>query len=539
MGVRTLIFLPILLFSTQTLAALIIFHPNYNGKPTIIPVGTTLLPLCHNPRDPTCINQSSNQAQPLAVHSQEAEQPQYQYFLPAFRPSETVNRNQIKHKDWEVFTPSVQEAKDFQPTSLDKILQGNLAAGRTFLRNVSNPDEIRVLDVNEQGQIIIQAGMVNFVPLNDIQQTEDGNFEAQKETIALPATTKEVQPGCFVIDKPEETEAGFCVECKREGPENNSVLSSMGKNKKFVYNMKGYLSKVTSKSAKKVQAQTVVSGSSIKKICSPEVSLKAIIKNFNRTCPAPYKNNFEGFFKTAYCESCKKGVPPEIMMAMMSIESAGRCPAEARNERENSVGLFQMNAKFHSCRDRQGRTYKRNTAANRQCFKDPINSMNKGIDTLFKHYGQVNPAPPATSQCKSWLEMDPTERDTWRRGVSAYNGGPGWVTRAIESVRNKQTLQSTQYLSGTHKKVIKKHKTDSMSWDELRVAYFAEKLIQKVKKGTTKGATGRRLSLTISNLAHTEAVLGRNVKSAAPGMVEIWSQYQTKFLKKNPSPCTN
>ena len=536
MGLRTLIFLSIFLFSTQAPAAFVIFHPNFNGKPTILPIGTSLLPLCHNPGDPTCINQSSHQAQPLAVHSQGAEQPQYQYFLPAFRPSQTVNRNQIKHTDWETFTPSSQKAQDFQPLPLNQVLQGDPPAGRTFIRNVSNPDEIRVLDVNEQGQIIIQAGKVSFVPLNDIQQTENGNFETQKETVALPATTKEVKPGCFVIDKPEETEAGYCIECD---PGNNSVLSSMGKNKKFVYDMKDYLNKVKSKGAKRVQAQTVVSGDAVTKICSPEVSLKAIIRNFNRTCPAPYKNNFEGFFKTAYCESCKKGIPPEIMMAMMSIESAGKCRAETQSSYENSVGLFQVNAKFHSCRDRQGKTYKRNTAANRECFKDPINSMNSGIDILFKHYGQVNPSPPVTSQCRSWLKMDATERDGWRRGVSAYNGGPGWLTRAIESVRNPQTLQSTQYLSGTHKKVISKHKTDSMPWEELKLAYLAEKLIQKVKKGTLKGATGRRLDLTISNLAHTEAVLGRNVKTSAPGMVEIWAQYKNQFLKKNPKPCAN
>ena len=137
--------------------------------------------------------------------------------------------------------------------------------------------------------------------------------------------------------------------------------------------------------------------------------------------------------------------------------------------------------------------YRRNTPANLQCFKDPINNLNKGIDILFNHYGEVN--ANSTSQCKSWLEMTLSERDAWRRGVSAYNGGPGWVTRAIESVRDRRTLVNTDYLTGTHKKINSRYKNDTASWEQLRVYYFAEKL----SPGNTTGS-GRRLDFTVSNL---------------------------------------
>ena len=538
MNIRLLIVLSTLFFSIKVTAGLaIVFNPNYNGIPANIPAGTTFLSLCSGPKDFECLKQWSNQSLSLAVYPQEAEKPHWNYFVPAYQPSETVNKDRIQSNEWEIVTLSPQETTDSRKLSVDQLLnQENQTPGRTLLRNLSNPDEIRVVDTNEQGQQKIQAGTVNFVPLDDIQQTEDGNLKTQRNTVGLPATTKKVPPGCFVIDKPEETEAkGPCIECEKKGQEGSaSVLFSLGRDPQFRAYLDGYLKKVTASSARKVQAQTVVSGSSVQKICAPEISLKEIIKNFNRTCPEPYKNNFEGFFKTAYCESCKKGIPPEIMMAKISIESAGKCPAEAKNEHENSVGIAQNNARVHQCHDhRTGKTHQRNTEANRECFKDPINSMNSGVDILFKYYNKANPNPIETSQCKSWLEMNPTERDSWRKAVSDYNGGPGWRSRAITSVRNRQTLISTQYLSGTHKTVKDEYKTDSLSWEELRVAYFVEKVVQQMKTGSTKG-TGRKLSLTISNLAHTEAILGRNVKTPAPAMVEIWSQ----FLKKNEVSCT-
>ena len=389
----------------------------------------------------------------------------------------------------------------------------------------------------KKGNETVKIGAIKLTSLNDMKKSKTGNYTTKKNTLALATTTKEVRPGCFVIDKPEEkTEAGFCFDCHRGGDNDDSVLFSLLKKKVFKSALLGHLKTIQSKSADKVRSQTVVSGDTIQKICSPEKSLKIIIKNFNKTCP---KYKFERFFKTMYCESCKKGIPPEIMMAMMSIESGGRCPAQSKNNLERSAGLFQINANVHQCRDLKGRTYKKKSRANLQCFKDPINNMNKSIDILFDHYKKVNDGAPDISQCKSWLNMTNKERDSWRRGVSAYNGGPGWLTRAIESVRNKETLKNSKYLSGQHKISNSPHKKDDASWEKLRLYYFVEKLSQGVKPTVKCGdehrekGTGRKISCTISNLAHTEAVLGRSVKSPSPAMVDIWSQY----LKKKKVSC--
>ena len=297
------------------------------------------------------------------------------------------------------------------------------------------------------------------------------------------------------------------------------------------------MKEVTSKRKKIITGKQVLRGNSTQEICDPNSSLKAIIDNFERTCPKPY-NNFKAFAEKTQCEFCKKGVPPEIMMSIVSIESTGKCPAHNKSG-EDSVGLCQVNSEEHKCKDLKGRIYSKGTSANQQCLKNPINSCSKGADILTTFYKGVNDKGPNPSACnKSWLDMNVTKKDAWRRSVSSYNSGSSWVTRAIKSVRNSRTLTDTKYLI---KKNHTKYRTDKMSWEKLRVAYFVEKLAQGVQstaacgdRNVTGKGTGRRISCTIFNLAHTEAVLGRN--NSTPSMVDIWALYFRD--PKNKASCS-
>ena len=451
----------------------------------------------------------------------------------------------------------------------------------TVLKN-TRTGETMIAQKDSRGDQTYLQGEIMHMPLGSLTRSRSGIYQTNRDVHALPSTVKEVQPGCFMIDKQEEqTEAGFCFECRRRGDEEYSVVYDLiERDENFLSLLKKHLQKVSSEARGKISSKTPAVSDLIQKICSPDISLKDIINNFNKNCPEPYKNNFEKFFKITNCESCKKGVPPEIMMAMVSIESAGKCPAESTTQLEDSVGLFQINAKVHGCRDyTTGRSYTPTKSLSnvRKCLKNPINGLNKAVDILSDHYKKVNLAGLDTSQCKSWLEMDSTERDKWRRAVSAYNGGPGWVLRAIYSARNKLVSQSTQHLKWTHScakmrkkrkdkgkitvsefkekygtntvnwrkfidqgkvdlcKVVEEHRKDKASWEELRSYYFTEKLSQRVDSGerslncgksTRERGTGRKLSCTLSNLAHTEAVLGRNMKGSGISMVEIWSQYK-------------
>ena len=376
---------------------------------------------------------------------------------------------------------------------------------------------------------------------SDISEQENVVFTVSRDTYALSSAVKEVQPGCVIINRQEEkTEAGFCAECVRS-EEDSTVLSSLIENQQFLDSLKGYLVKVKAFAKDKIAKQTFSNESEIQKICSPEISLKLIIKNFINTCSADFKD----FFEKAHCQSCKKGIPVELMMAMMSIESAGRCPATANNSLEQSAGLFQIDNKQHSCTDEEGRTYQKNTKPNLQCLRNPVNNLNKSVDILANYYDRTNSKKISKGQCKNWINLKPEERDSWRRSVSAYNGGPAWIMRAIRSARNIKTISDTSYLPSSQSNGQEKH--DKASWEDLRMFFFIEKLspgnrgsgqlpecssfLEKDNRGT-----GRRLCLTVSNVAHTEAVLGREIKGSV-GIVEMWSQYKKNFLKHNSVSC--
>ena len=656
-----------------------LFKPDFSGQSVFMPKGTNLVPLCSDPSSPLCFNQWTNQAIPLSSYFPNLSVPQYGYFLPSFIPSGFAE-NPENDTTWEeiyipAFSSSSRRQRGSKRDSVEDSKEADNKTQRSFYRNKSKPNQIRLVETDSEGEVTVQEGQVAFVSLDDIEPVAEAQpsitshlsqrnpphrpveiqkdspqessdqrnpphqpveiqkdspressdqrnpphrpveiqkdspqessdqrnpphrpveiqkdspqessdqrnpphrpveiqkdspqessplqhssptgqdfqffgdtYQISRDTYVLSSTTKEVEPGCFIIDKQEvETEAGFCPECVRS-EENNSILPSLVQNQEFFASLQSYLKKVVMSSEDKIEKQTANTELETQKICSPEISLQAIIDNFESTCPSPYRNNFESFFKRVYCQSCQKGIPVELMMGMMSIESAGRCSAVAQNTLESSAGLFQIDASQHDCRDEANILYRKNTRDNLQCLKNPVNNLNSAVDILTKHYEQVNPHSVSEGQCKDWLDINSTERDFWRRAVSAYNGGPGWVTRAIKSARDTRTLSDTRYLQGAHRQTHTAEKNDTARWEELRLFYFIEKLSQKNRNlpkcnsflERDQGGTGRQLCLTVSNLAHTEAVLGREVKNSTPGMVEIWGQYKKQFLQKHPVTC--
>ena len=466
-----------------------------------------------------------------------------------------------------------------------------VSAGKESARGVSPANQKKQVSKPQASSIrdISNIQTKGDTPAVPAQKSPDQD-SAHKGDLLQPRESDFTQDKCIKFNQSKEakTEAGFCFECVKDGED--TVLSSLIKDQKFISALKGYMKEVTSKRKKIITGKQVLRGNSTQKICDPKSSLKAIIDNFERTCPKPY-NNFKAFAEKTQCEFCKKGVPPEIMMSIVSIESTGKCPAHNKSG-EDSVGLCQVNSEEHKCKDLKGRIYRKGTSANQQCLKNPINSCSKGADILTTFYKGVNDKGPNPSACnKSWLDMNVTEKDAWRRSVSSYNSGSSWVTRAIKSVRNSRTLTDTKYLKKNHKK----YRTDKMSWEKLRVAYFVEKLSQgAARKGScskeeckiiknkllkkarknnnkcmekcknskecvgkcrsvlkgkkqnasqeyekclvdlTEKGTGRRISCTISNLAHTEAVLGRN--NSTPSMVDIWALYFKD--PKNKASCS-
>ena len=366
--------------------------------------------------------------------------------------------------------------------------------------------------------------------------------QIKKDTMVLPAkAVKEIKTGCFAINKSlTSTEAHFCEECIRNTEQNQNFMALMN-TQNFLSSLRKNLGHVFQASGKKTDLS---SENAVTKICSPDQTIKKHIEKFEATCPNyNYSGGFKKFFKEHLCKSCKKGIPIELMMAMMSIESRGNCQATNKNRNEHSAGLLQVNANEHKCRS--GYTVK--TEANVTCLKNLNNNWNKATSILSDKFCATNGGIESSGYAKagascsnwlrdtvkgdsstcpsantSWLSMGADKREAFRRAVSAYNGGEGHTLEAIYYGRKQHSKYTSQKRY--------KYGREKVSWEELRVFYF----ISRFKYGK-----GRGLNETLGNLAHTEAVLGREVKDSPPGMIEIWSQYKTQFLKDNPGQCSH
>ena len=362
---------------------------------------------------------------------------------------------------------------------------------------------------------------------------------------AAPVISTEPAPpsGCVEEDRPKKADdAVSCSECQ-----NNPHLS------KGLNSLSGQASTMLQKLLSAVQygdesiGKWAAAGSEKRiskkiRICSPDKVFDKIIRNFNRTCKPL---SFQQFFPKIYCESCKKGIPPELTAAMMTVESTGSCKANLNTERESSIGLFQINSKVHKCRPRPKNT------SNKKCLLKPSNNLKYGLQILSDYYGRVNPPKNPTEKpagaCPSWSALSEQRQDSWRRAVSAYNGGVGWVDRAVQSVEGnisggkgmgRDFTKGTADLEGSHEEEVLagRARKSNASWEELRVYYFMEKLLpQNNPDGRMEEKTGRQLQNTVSNLAHVEAILGRNSPHAPPGVVSYWE----KYIQKNRPQCSN
>ena len=360
-----------------------------------------------------------------------------------------------------------------------------------------------------ESSISVQARDVSSVPESRDESVEDGNgnesgpveeeeigkslsVEINQPTVGVEgvlARTKTLPEGCVVIDKQE---AGFCFECgeqKINVTRTDEQLKEL--NRLMIRVREGYDNlegkrictsryKVKDSSGKRVTRYRVsgvqerIEGKiAVDKICSPHESLKAVISNFNRTCKP---SDFNNFFPQLYCQTCQSGIPPEVMLAKMTIESSGMCKGENSDSREISIGLFQVNAKEHSCKG-----HRRNTRANRQCLLNMENNTEYGIQIFKDFYRQVNPSKLVEqtkgSVCSSdWPSLSVQQRDSWRRAVSAYNGGPRWLHRSIQAVEEvKEGVDPTRLYTWRNKqKVDGAAKLSDASWQDLRHYYLLQ-----------------------------------------------------------------
>ncbi|MBK7892237.1 MAG: transglycosylase SLT domain-containing protein [Bdellovibrionales bacterium] len=210
------------------------------------------------------------------------------------------------------------------------------------------------------------------------------------------------------------------------------------------------------------------------------------------------------------------GVPAEILLALMTQESSGKCfVLNSETDRTQSVGLFQINsdsAKFPRCTAEQkrqlravGSAYKLSQAP--RCLENPIVNLDEAIRIIKINKTYLTQNPP-----KTFDEKQLSEADLWRLVASGYNGGSGWVLKA------KTDLERFNAANGTS---LNPH-----SWEDLRLFYLRRWLSRKDEKqffGTT--TAGRSKSNAISNLAYAENLFGRPAgPSDRKTLAQLWTE---------------
>lgn len=354
--------------------------------------------------------------------------------------------------------------------------------------------------------VVTRDGKVSYTRMSAIERSalvfEDGEYKVDSDRtgtvyaldIDFDGTSKE---RCAKLpdEKQKSTEAGFCEECEKE--------------KDMRKNLRNWF-KITSGALKKLDnqgKQRIRNKIGYHELCTadgrgkdPNEIVKKYVKNFNRTCKAGY-DDFDEFFKEAACEACRQGIPPEVMMAMMTIESSGNCKAKGDGGR--SHGIFQVYDKYHTCSADLPKRRKDFSSLG-ACLAYPPNNLHKAISIFAKGYNSTNKNALTKENCKPWGELSSKEQDGFKRGLSAYNGGAG-------------RMDSLERRTGMGKDIR------DLSWEGIRVAFT--------------NLPNYDDDMTYHNVAHVDAALGRSVPGFPGSFVDAWtnSNYLIQFYKNKGS----
>ena len=249
--------------------------------------------------------------------------------------------------------------------------------------------------------------------------------------------------------------------------------------------------------------------------------------NFCKSCQPV---EFADFFKYVNARAKESRIPPEIFFSIMLQESTGLCGAVAQNRTEGSFGLFQLNTKspgstclkgcrknisLHfsqdqlkqacingnyrsSCKRRHRNgvcTSCRNTTQN-ICLTNPYCNFEESLNLMKRKWQHRNKRKPMPTN-KTWMEMNPHERNLWRNAVIAYNGA-GYVVQAERAMPRA---------------------TNKNNWEQKRL-YFLKSYLRQPDK---------RKKNVIHNLAYVERITGREIPCGSKdSIINEWLNYAKK-----------
>lgn len=247
----------------------------------------------------------------------------------------------------------------------------------------------------------------------------------------------------------------------------------------------------------------------------PSQNFNAIAKNFEKSCFGVKFDDFANFVKS---KAPTENIPPETMLSIMTQESAGSCQAIGdMTSSSKSVGLFQVSTTtirdIDPCTTRQMQALKGKsieqmaTLPSLRCLQNPAVNFEAGMKVLKNKYKLVNNGAQPTSNAP-WKQLSDKERDSFRKALSAYNGGEKWVW---------QSQKDIEYAS-------KKFgiKLDD-SWETIRLFFFRHQLIANglVDRNGSTRATKNNLI----NVPYVEAIMGRDSDgNSQKGYTQAWAQ---------------
>lgn len=215
-----------------------------------------------------------------------------------------------------------------------------------------------------------------------------------------------------------------------------------------------------------------------------------IIENFQSTCQPVSFETFATYLKD---EAKKHSIPADLLLGVMTQESSGKCSAihhEANGTK--SLGLFQLNTsttKKRFCKDST------ESHVDINCLENPFTNLDEAIKVLKSKYKIVNDTLPQSKA--NFEEMNGNQKDLWRKALSAYNGGEGYVLQAYSDIQKFNNKFKTEF--------------NPHNW-EIRKAFMLRSVIEE-KGGYLYGEDEnpkykykRNSKNTLRNLSYVEAI---------------------------------
>jgi hypothetical protein len=239
-------------------------------------------------------------------------------------------------------------------------------------------------------------------------------------------------------------------------------------------------------------------------------SFTAIARNFERTC---FGLKFDDFVNYVRQAAPAKNIPTEVMLGILTQESAGICQAVGdKKSSSKSVGLFQLNTRtitnVNACtrnqlQQLQGKSITQMSSdRSLRCLQNPAVNLEGGIKVVLQKYREVNGSEPLSS---SWSSMSLEQKDNFRKALAAYNGGELWTGIAQKDIQYAQNKFGIKL---------------NNDWETMRLFMFRHRLRQN---GIVASNKTRANKWEISNVAYADAILGRgNGEASQKGFTDHW-----------------